>query len=69
MKKIFVVFVQESEGKLFAFASTIRCGENLVPYCKRYNAKICHLCESAKEAGEIAYNWNESYKRNGTSLI
>lgn len=69
MKKIFVVFVQEERGKFFAFADTIRTGENLIPYCQRYKTKICHLCESAKEAGEIAYKWNESYKRNGTSLI
>lgn len=69
MERIFVVFVQEESGKFFAFPYTLQTGENLIAYCQRYKTKICHLCKSAKEAGKIAYEWNESYKRNGTSLI
>lgn len=69
MKMIFVVFSQEQNGKYFAAADAIRTGENLIAYCRRYNSNICHLCESRKQAEQIAREWNESYKRNGTNLI
>lgn len=69
MKMIFVVFSQEQNGKYFAVADTIRTGENLIAYCRRYNSNICHLCENRKQAEQIAREWNESYKRNGTNLV
>lgn len=67
MKMIFVVF--DLDGKHYAIASTIRTGQNLCAYLKRYNSTICHLCESAKQAELIAYKWNQSYKANGTALF
>lgn len=69
MKMIFVVFQQEQNGKYFAVADTIRTGENLIAYVKRYNSEVCHLCESRKQAEEIATAWNEAYRANGTNLI
>lgn len=69
MKMIFVVFQQEMNGKYFVVADTIRTGENLTAYIRRYNSNICHLCESRKQAEEIAAAWNETYKINGTNLI
>ena len=69
MKMIFVVFSQEQNGKYFAVADTIRTGENLIAYCRRYNSNICHLCENRKQAEQIAREWNESYNRNGTNLV
>lgn len=69
MKMIFVVFVQEQNGKYFAVPDTIRTGQNLTAYIQRYNSRICHLCESRKQAEEIATAWNKAYKENGTNLI
>lgn len=69
MKKIFVVLSQELNGKYFAVPDTIPVGENLIAYIKRYNSNICHLCESRKQAEDIANAWNESYRQNGTALI
>ena len=68
MKMIFVVFSIEQSGKFYAVADTIRTGENLLAHCRRYNANICHLCESRKQAEAIAAAWNESYKTNETNL-
>ena len=68
MKKIFVVYSIEQDGKLYAIADTIRTGENLIPIINRYKANICHLCESRQQAEQIAIEWNESYKINGTSI-
>lgn len=68
MKMIFVVFSIHENGKFYAVADTIRTGENLVYHCRRYNAQICHLCESRKQADEIAAAWNASYIANGTHL-
>ena len=69
MKSIFVVFVQEKDGKYFAVADTIRTGQNLIPYTQRYNSDICHLCESRKQAEEIATFWNACFREKGTNLI
>lgn len=69
MKMIFCVFVQTVNGKHFAVADTIRTGQNLAAYIQRYKSDIYHLCESRKQAEELAAFWNESYRANGTNLI
>ena len=69
MKKIFVVFNMIQDGKQYAIPETIRMGENLISFIKRYNANICHLCESRQDAEMLAINWNNSYKANGTSIF
>lgn len=69
MKMIFVVFDIEQDGKRYAVADTIRTGQNLAAYLQRYNSSVCHLCESRKEAEEIALDWNECHKRNGDSIF
>lgn len=68
MKMIFVVFVISENGKHFAKADTIRTGENLLCHIRRYNCEVVHLCESRKEAEQIAIEWNNTYKENGTYL-
>ena len=65
---IFVVFSVKQDGKRHAIADTIRTGENLLTFCVRYNADICHLCESRREADKLAIAWNRAYKENGTNL-
>ena len=69
MKMIFVVVVTAENGKHSALADTIATGNNLVPILKRYNADICHLCESRREADELAQKWNEAYRQNGTNIF
>lgn len=50
MKMIFVVFENENG----AIADTIKTGEDLLNINNRFNAKICHLCESRSEADKLA---------------
>lgn len=68
MKMIFVVFVISENGKRFAMADTIRTGENLLSHIRKYNCEVVHLCESRKQAEQLAIEWNKTYKTNGTSL-
>lgn len=68
MKKIYLVFVTQQGGKFHATAETIKTGNNLIPFIDRYNAVICHVCESATQAAFLAVEWNRSYKENGTNL-
>lgn len=68
MKKIFVVFVIEESGKYYAYADTIKTGENLIYYIKRAHCIICHLCESRRQADDLANRWNEEYKANDTYM-
>ncbi len=70
MKKIYIVIRTEENGKCYAFVNAIRVGENLKPFIKRHkNADIFHLCESRKQAEEIATRWNATYKANKTYLF
>lgn len=68
MKMIFVVFVVSRNGKHHAFADTIKVGENLASHIGRHKADVCHICESRKQADDLAVEWNKTYKANGTSL-
>ena len=69
MKKIYIVIQIEENNKYYAFAETIRTGENLKPFIERYNAKIFHLCENRKEAEAIATQWNAAHKANNQYLF
>lgn len=69
MKKIYMVISETENGKYYAFVETIKTGENLKPFINRYNANIFHLCETRKQAEEIAVRWNAVYKTNGTYLF
>jgi superfamily I DNA/RNA helicase len=70
MKKIYIAIQVEENQKYYAFADAIRTGENLKPFIKRYpNAVILHLCESRKQAEEIAAQWNEIAKNNKQYLF
>lgn len=69
MRMIFVVVVTTENGKHYAFADTIAVGNNLIAILKRYNADICHLCASRREADELALKWNKAYRQNGTDLF
>ena len=70
MKKIYIAISITENGKKYAFAETIRTGENLLTHTKRRkNADVFHLCESRKEAEETVLHWNACYKANGTYLF
>lgn len=69
MRMIFVVVVTTENGKHYACADTIAVGINLIPILESYKADICHLCESRREADELALKWNEEYRQNGTNLF
>lgn len=69
MKMIFVVFVISRNGKHHAFADTIKVGENLASYIGRFKADVCHICESRKQAEDLAVEWNKTYKANGTNIL
>lgn len=69
MGKTFVVFSIARDGKRYAVADTIQAGENLLAHSRRYDADVCYLCKSRREAEQTAIDWNDSYKKNGTYLL
>lgn len=70
MKRIYIAISITENGKQYAFAETIRTGENLLTYTKRHkNAVIFHLCESRIQAEETALRWNATYKANGVYMF
>lgn len=69
MKKIHLAIEIKENGKYYAFAETIRTGENIKPFIERYNADIFHLCETRKQAEDLVTRWTALYKANGTYLF
>lgn len=69
MKKIYLVFSETENGKHYAHAETIKAGENLKNYIKRYpSADIIHICETATQAAYLAEEWNQDYRNNNTYM-
>lgn len=69
MKKAYYIFVEEKEGKHFAFADSIKTEENLLAQIRRYpNLKGVFLCETATQSRQLAEQWNQDYKNNGTYM-
>lgn len=70
MKKIYLVFSETKNGKHYAHADTIKTGENLMSYIKRYpGIDIVHICETATQAAYLAAEWNKSYRDNNTFMF
>lgn len=67
MKKIYIVFSETKNGKHFAYADTIKAGENLMAFIKP-NTKIAHICENATQAAYLAEQWNQDYRNNNTFM-
>jgi hypothetical protein len=68
MKKIYVVISVIENGKRYAFADTLRTGENLLTNIGRYKTDTCHLCNTRREAEQLAISWNKIYLEEGTHL-
>ena len=67
MKKIFLVFLENENGKHHAHFETIQAGENLRIYVDRYSsADVIRVCENATQAAYLAEKWNREYKENDT---
>lgn len=62
----YVAVIRERDGKHFAFADTIRSGQNILDIIEGYKAKVVHLCNSRMEAENLALEWNDAYKKNGS---
>lgn len=67
MKKIYITFSETKDGKNYAYADTIRAGENLMNFV-RPTTQIMHICETAIQAWFIAVEWNKAYINNGTYM-
>lgn len=68
MKMIFAVFSVWENDKRYAYADTIKVGENLVYHIQRTHCTTCEVCATREEANELARRWNEDYKADGTSI-
>lgn len=70
MKNFYYVVSESENGKNYAFALTINNSNNLLSIFNNYkHAKIIHACESRMKAENIAIEWNNGYKENGTYMF
>ena len=70
-KHIPIVYAcKNEEGKLYAMYAKVHQSYNLLAFVNCIpNVIHVNVCDSYKQAREIAENWNESYKKNGTYLF
>ena len=70
MKNFYLAVQEEHTGKYFAFVIRYYNCNNLLATLEQYpNLKTVNICESKKQAEELATRWNEGYKANGTYLF
>lgn len=70
MKKIYIAISIAENGKKYAFAETIRTGENLLTHTAKHKRAVAfHLCENRKEAECTALRWNAVYKANNEYMF
>lgn len=70
MKNFYFVFSAMMDGKNYAGTMTKTSQDNLAFLHQQIpNLTAVQICESKRQAEEIADYWNESFKKNGTSLF
>lgn len=69
-KKFYLVASKnEANDKKYAYVITIRKGENAADILKAHAPEIAHICETKKEAAEIADRWNEIFKAHNVYAL
>ena len=63
----FVLTNKTPDGELFATASPFTANDNLSwQFDPAFGTVTANICETRKQAEEIAEKWNEAYRKNGT---
>lgn len=66
----YYVINQEIDGLYYAYVETVKGSENLLGFMERLKDAISvNAVKTRKEAENIAYMWNQTYKENGTNLL
>ena len=68
MKKIYIVIEETIKGNHFAYSRSVETGTNLKNILGDM-VDVAHLCETKKEADELAEHWNACYKANRTYMF
>lgn len=70
MKRFYIVFSAQLDGKNYAGTMAKTDGDNIMNLSRQlFGMSSAHLCASKKEAEQTAAEWNAAYKRNGTALF
>lgn len=65
MKKIYLVFSEEKDGKYYAHAETIQENENLKFYIDKYKlSNTIRICRSKTQAARLEAKWNRLFRKN-----
>lgn len=69
MKYHHVAIMYEIDGKELSYVLRVSKSENLVATLASAKAKHAQICDTFKEAGEVATFWNECSRKNGKCAI
>ena len=69
MKNFYIAFSAQLDGKYWAGTMTVSSDDNIMNISQKIaGMQAANLCATKKAAKELADNWNECFKRNGTSI-
>lgn len=68
MKNTYISVTIEKSGKRCAFAIAVSPSDNLLHALDIAGISAANICQSKREAQEIAQAWNDSYRANGSYL-
>lgn len=68
MKKTFVIYVEERDGRRAATADSIELGYNLKSWIEQHRADYVYAFATKREAEETALSWNRGYMERGKYL-
>lgn len=68
-KHFYITFFAQLNGKYWAGTMTVSSDDNIMNISQKIaGMQAANLCATKKAAEELADNWNECFKRNGTSI-
>lgn len=67
-KRFYLAARKEINKFDYAIVVTIRQGDNVPAVLAKLGVKTAELCPSKRAAEQLAEEWNELYRNNGTSV-
>lgn len=69
MKRFYIAFAAQQGGRDWAGVIIVTGSDNIMNISRRVDGmQWANICTTRKAAEDMAANWNEAFKRNGTSI-
>ena len=69
MKNFYIAIQIKENDKFYAYTIKVNTMDNILSKLEINNIVAANICATKKNAEEIVYLWNESFRNNGTYLF